>query len=79
MHSTRKEETPEERRKRWMDREAEKADELRPKEGKCSRCGKDVVEGEYIEFQGSILCAECYASALEESIDIGAEDSCGGG
>jgi formylmethanofuran dehydrogenase subunit E len=74
-----KEETAEERSKRWMDREAQKADELKPKEGKCSRCGKEVKEGEYIEFQGRILCAECYADALEESVDIGSLDSCGGG
>jgi formylmethanofuran dehydrogenase subunit E len=79
MRSTREEETPEERRKRWMDREAKKADEAKPKEAICSKCGKAVVEGEYIEFQGSILCADCYISALEESVDMSAEDGCGAG
>ena len=73
------EETAEERTKRWMDREARKADELKPKEGKCTRCGKEVKEGEYIEFQGQILCAECYADALEESMNIESVDRCGAG
>jgi formylmethanofuran dehydrogenase subunit E len=79
MHPTQREETPEDRRKRWMEREAKKADEAKPKEAKCSRCGKAVVEGEYIEFQGSILCADCYADELEEGMDMGSADSCGAG
>ena len=62
-----------------MEREAKKADESKPKEAICAVCGKEVVEGEYIEYQGSILCADCYISALEESVDIGAEDGCGAG
>ncbi len=74
-----KEESPEERRKRWMEREARKADLEKPKEGTCAKCGKPVVEGEYIEYQGRILCADCYLAELEESVDIGAEDGCGAG
>ena len=73
------EETPEERTKRWMDREAERADEERPKEAVCSSCGKEVKEGEFIAVQGRILCAECYADELEASMDMGAEDACGAG
>jgi len=75
----REEETAEERRKRWMEREAKKVDEQHPKNAKCSSCGKEVVEGEYIAFQGRILCADCYANALEEDMDMGAEDGCGAG
>ena len=74
-----KEEAPEERHRRWMEREAHKADEQKPKQGICAICGKAVVEGEYIEYQGRILCADCYLAELEEHVDIGAEDSCGGG
>ena len=74
-----KEESPEERHKRWMEREARKADEKKPKHGICGICGNEVVEGEYIEYKGRILCAECYLAELEESVDIGAEDGCGAG
>jgi formylmethanofuran dehydrogenase subunit E len=74
-----KEDTPEERRKRWMEREASKADEQKPKQGICAICGKNVFEGEYIEYQGRILCADCYLAELEEHVDIGLEDGCGAG
>ncbi|MEA2074496.1 MAG: LIM domain-containing protein [Euryarchaeota archaeon] len=73
----REEETAEERRKRWREREAKKADELRPKEGVCSRCGKKVKEGEYIEVKGKILCGKCYELELDSAMDMGAADSCG--
>lgn len=73
------EETPQERRKRWMEREARKADERRPKKAKCARCGKEVEEGEFIEFEGRILCADCYADALEKDMDISAADGTGAG
>jgi formylmethanofuran dehydrogenase subunit E len=74
------EETPQERRERWMEREARKADERRrPKIAKCARCGKDVEEGEFIEFEGRILCADCYADALEKDMDISAADGTGAG
>jgi formylmethanofuran dehydrogenase subunit E len=73
------EETPEERTKRWQEREAEKVGEERPKEAICSSCGKEVKEGEFIAVQGRILCAECYAEELEESMDMGAADGCGAG
>ncbi len=78
----REEETDEERRKRWVEREAKKADEQRPKEGVCSSCGKKVKEGEYIEVKGKILCAECYEHELDSAMDMedmGAADSCGAG
>lgn len=74
-----KEESPEERRKRWMEREARKADKQKPKKGICASCGQEVIEGEYIEYHGRILCADCYLAELEESVDIGAEDGCGAG
>ncbi|MHC1624158.1 MAG: LIM domain-containing protein [Candidatus Methanospirareceae archaeon] len=75
------EETAEERRNRWMERESKKTDEQRPKEGVCSICGKKVVEGEYIEVKGRILCAECYEHELDSAMDmdIGAADGCGAG
>jgi formylmethanofuran dehydrogenase subunit E len=75
----REEETDVERRKRWMEREARKADEPKPKEGVCSRCGKKVKEGEYIEVRGKILCAECYELELDSVMDLGATDSCSNG
>ncbi|HDS45060.1 MAG TPA: hypothetical protein ENN68_03020 [Methanomicrobia archaeon] len=74
-----KQESPEERRERWIEREARKADEQKPKRGVCAICGKEVVEGEYIEYQGRILCADCYLAELEESVDIATEDGCGAG
>jgi formylmethanofuran dehydrogenase subunit E len=74
-----KEESTKERRNRWMEREARKADEQKPKQGVCAICGKEVIEGEYIEYQGRILCADCYLAELEESVDIGTEDGCGAG
>ncbi len=73
------EETPQERTKRWQEREAERADELRPKEAICSSCGKEMKEGEFIAVQGKILCAECYAQELEASMDMGAADGAGAG
>jgi formylmethanofuran dehydrogenase subunit E len=73
------EETPEERTKRWQEREAEKADEEQPKEAVCSGCGKKVKEGEFITLQGRILCADCYANELEASMDMGAADGTGAG
>lgn len=74
-----KEESAEDRRKRWMEREASKADEQKPKQGVCAICGKNVFEGEYIEYEGRILCADCYLAELEEHVDIGAVDGCGAG
>ncbi|MBN1454709.1 MAG: hypothetical protein JW945_00435 [Methanomicrobia archaeon] len=62
-----------------MDREARKTDKQNPKQAICASCGKEVVEGEYIEYQGRILCADCYLAELEENVDIGAQDSCGAG
>jgi len=73
------EETPQERRKRWMDIAAKKADELQPKEAICSSCGKKLKEGEFIAVQGRILCAECYAEELEAVMDMGAADGAGAG
>ncbi|HID20598.1 MAG TPA: hypothetical protein EYP28_06660 [Methanophagales archaeon] len=77
--SERVEESAEERTKRWMDREAKKADEQQPTEAICSSCGKAVKEGEFIAVQGRILCAECYADELEEGMDMGAAEATGGG
>jgi len=60
------EETPEERRKRWMEREAKKAEEggRKPKKVMCSKCGKEVDE--FMEIAGRVLCIDCYA---EEEMD----------
>ena len=74
-----REETPEERRVRWMAKEAEKAEMEKPTKAKCAGCGKDVEEGEFIEFHGEIFCDECYAEKLEESMDMGAADGSGAG
>ncbi len=73
------EETPQERTKRWQEREAEKADEVRPTEAICSSCGKKMKEGEFIAVQGKILCAECYADEIEATMDMGAADGSGAG
>ncbi len=56
-----REETPEERRARWMKREAERAEEGGRKEKKvrCSRCGKEIEE--FRDVRGRALCIDCYA------------------
>lgn len=63
-----REETAEERTQRWMEREAEKAEEVgggrKAKKIRCSKCGKEVEE--FMEIAGRILCIDCYA---EEEMD----------
>lgn len=78
------EETAEERRERWMEKEAAKAEEGGRKEkivthAKCAKCGKEVEEGEGIEVRGIILCADCYEDELEADMDMGAAEGAGAG
>jgi formylmethanofuran dehydrogenase subunit E len=56
-----REETPQERRARWMEREAERAEEggRKVKEVRCSRCGKEIEE--FMDVRGRTLCIDCYA------------------
>ena len=56
-----REETPEERRARWMEREAERAEEggRKVKKVRCSRCGKELEE--FMDIRGRALCIDCYA------------------
>jgi len=79
-------EKDEEREKSWMEKAAEKAD--REEGGRkarivahatCSKCGKELEEGEYIEIRGRLLCAECYEAELETTIDMGAAEGAGAG
>jgi protein-arginine kinase activator protein McsA len=64
------EETREERRERWMEREAKKAEEggRKAKKVRCSKCGKEVDE--FMEIAGRALCLDCYAE--EEMEEMGA-------
>ncbi len=80
------EETAEERRERWMEREAEKADreeggrkERIVQGAKCAKCGKEVEEGDYIEVRGRILCSECYEDELGAEMDMSAAEGAGAG
>ncbi len=79
-------EKDEEKEKSWMEKAAEKAD--REEGGRkarivahatCSKCGKEVEEGEYIEIRGRLLCAECYEAELETTVDMGAAEGAGAG
>ena len=74
-----REETPEERSRRWMEREAAKADKEEGgravKKMRCAKCGKEVDE--YLEVAGRILCLECYAQ--EEADEFGALEMPGEG
>jgi len=67
-----REETAEERSRRWMEREAAKADKEEGgravKKMRCAKCGREVEE--YLEIAGRILCLECYAE--EEADELGA-------
>ncbi len=55
------EETAEERRARWMKREAERAEAggRKVKKIRCSKCGEEIDE--FIEVRGRVLCTDCYA------------------
>jgi len=57
------EETAEERRKRWIERESAKADS---KIVRCNKCGKEVKE--FADRAGRILCMDCY---MEEEMAEG--------
>ena len=79
-------EKDEEKEKSWMEKAAEKAD--REEGGRkarivahatCSKCGKEVEEGDYIELRGRLLCAECYEAELGTEIDMGAAEGTGAG
>ena len=74
-----KEETAEERRERWMEREAKKVAEEEPEKVRCAECGREAEKGEYIMSKGRILCSECYANELEEAMDMGAAEGTGAG
>ncbi len=69
-----REETAEERSRRWIAREAAKADKeeggRKAKKMRCSKCGKEVDE--YLEIAGRVLCLDCYAE--EEADEMGALD-----
>ena len=49
------EETAEERRQRWLERELAKADS---KTVRCAKCGKEMKE--FADRAGRILCMDCY-------------------
>lgn len=59
------EETAEERRRRWIEREAARADS---KTVRCAKCGKEVKE--FADRAGRILCLDCYME--EEAEESGA-------
>jgi len=76
----------EEKKKSWIEKEAEKADKEEggrkariSSHARCSKCGKEVEEGEYIEVRGRILCAECYEAELETEVDMGVAEGAGAG
>ena len=60
-----REETAEERRERWMAKEAEKAVEggRKVKKIKCSKCGQELDE--FVDVRGRTLCFDCYAMEEE--------------
>jgi hypothetical protein len=69
-------ETEEERRRRWIERAAARAD---LKVIRCARCGKETEE--FTEKSGRLLCFECYLAELEgksESLEM-PDMGCGGG
>jgi len=76
-----REETAEERTQRWMEREAEKAEETeggrKAQKVKCSKCGKEVDE--FMEVAGRILCIDCYAEEEMEEMDAMTMPGEGGG
>ncbi len=57
------EETAEERRRRWIEREAAKSES---KTVRCAKCGKEVEE--FASRAGRILCMDCY---IEEEMEQG--------
>ena len=57
------EETAEERRKRWLERELAKTNS---KTVRCAKCGKEVKE--FADRAGRILCMDCY---IEEEMAEG--------
>jgi formylmethanofuran dehydrogenase subunit E len=69
-------ETDEERRRRWIERAAARAD---LKVIRCARCGKETDE--FTEKSGRLLCIECYIAELEgKSVSLDMPDmGCGGG
>jgi len=66
------EETAEERRRRWIEREVAKAES---KTVRCSKCGKEVEE--FADRAGRILCMDCYME--EETAEGGSMPEIGGG
>jgi protein-arginine kinase activator protein McsA len=73
------EETDEERHKRWMEREAAKAEEggRKPKNVKCAKCGKEVEE--FMEIAGRVLCIDCYAAEEADETGVMSMPGEGGG
>lgn len=67
------EETEEERRKRWWDREIAKE---RPTTVQCSKCAKEVDE--FMDMAGRILCIDCYI-AEEGGGELDMSGEAGGG
>lgn len=66
------EETAEERRRRWIEREAAKGES---KTVRCSKCGKEVEE--FADRAGRILCIDCYME--EETAGSSSMPEIGGG
>jgi len=69
-------ETEEERRRRWIERAAARAD---LKVIRCAKCGKETDE--FTEKSGRLLCFECYLAELEGKSDVAdmPDMGCGGG
>ncbi|HUV02388.1 MAG TPA: hypothetical protein VMW67_02910 [Desulfobacteria bacterium] len=66
------EETAEERRMRWIERELAKADSQIVR---CAKCGKEVTE--FADRAGRILCLDCFAE--EEMAEGDGMPDIGGG
>ncbi len=67
------EETAEERSRRWVEREAAKADS---KIVRCAKCGKEVKE--FADRAGRILCMDCLEEEMAEDGSFEMPDVGGG-
>ncbi len=67
-------ETEEERRRRWIERAAARAD---LKLVRCAKCGTETEE--FTEKSGRLLCITCYLNELEDKSESPDMPDMGGG
>lgn len=67
-------ETAEERRRRWIERAAARAD---LKLVRCAKCGTETEE--FTEKSGRLLCIKCYLSELDDKSESPDMPDMGGG